>query len=201
MGKRIELTGQRFGRLTVLSQSENDKYGNTIWLCQCECGNEKVILANSLRRGRTKSCGCLRSDLRRESSTTHGMKGTRTYRCWQGMKARCYNKNVLGYKNYGARGITVCERWRDSIENFCADMGPAPKGLTLERLDNNKGYSPENCKWATRKEQNRNSRHNRMICYGGRTLCLAEWAEELGVKRETLRDRLKIHPPQFAFNM
>jgi len=131
----------------------------------------------------------------------HGYAGTTTYKSWQGMKSRCNDPNRQEYKHYGGRGIKICDRWEKDFVNFLADMGESPKGMTIERIDNDKGYYPGNCKWATRKEQGRNQRTNRMITYSGETRCLSEWSEFLDINPVTLHCRLKNHPPQIAFNM
>jgi len=198
--KKIDLTGQRFGRLTVYSRTGSDKSGQAMWLCKCDCGNERTIRSNDLRNGQTQSCGCLQRERIIQKLTTHGMAETAIYHVWSSMCQRCNNPNNAGYKNYGGRGITVCERW-NKFENFYADMGEAPKELTIERIDNNKGYSPENCHWSTRKEQARNKRNNRIIKYQGKDQCVSAWAEEIGVGHQILQYRLKKYPPQIAFNM
>lgn len=197
--KRIDLTGKRFGRLTVVEYAGTNKVGKSsavTWHCKCDCGNDTIVMTNHLRTGNTSSCGCFV----RERHTIHGMWDTSIYRTWADIKKRCLNPNNKAYKHYGGRGITICERWL-KFENFLADMGERPDGLTIERIDNDKGYSPENCRWATYKEQNRNSRRTRMISYFGETRCLSEWAEVLNINRTTLHWRLRKYPPQIALNM
>ena len=200
MGKLIDLTGQKFGRLTVLTRKGKTKSGNAKWLCQCECGKETIVSSIELKSGDTRSCGCLREEVSAARMTTHGKAKTKAFRVWMSMKARCLNKDDRAYCYYGKRGITICEQWM-AFENFYADMGDRPEGLTIERIDNNKGYSPDNCKWITQKEQMRNTRRNKIIRYGGKKQCIGEWAEDLGLNYKTLWKRLKHHPPQIAFNM
>lgn len=160
---RVDLTGQTFGRLTVIERAESDNRHNHKWLCRCTCGETRSVIGYNLTSGLTKSCGCLH----REMSTglghwrrTHGKRHTPTYRTWLDMIQRCTNPNNPRYTDYGGRGITVCERWR-SFENFYADMGDRPgAGYSLDRIDNDSGYAPGNCRWATAEVQQRNKRRS-----------------------------------------
>lgn len=154
MSKPLDLTGQRFGKLVVVSRSES-KNGKSLWECRCDCGRISLVVGNKLTSGTTKSCRCLRV----ESPMKHGGSRSPEYQVWCGIIQRCTNPNAPEYFRYGARGITICERWRESFENFLMDMGPRTSSRhTIERSDNDKGYSKDNCRWATQSEQNRNTR-------------------------------------------
>lgn len=181
----IDLTGHRYGHLTVLSRAEN--VGRfSAWECVCDCGNKTVVQSHHLRNGHTKSCGCYRKS--GDSRRTHGMTNTRLHRIWAAMKARCCNENIPAYKYYGGRGITICDEWKDSFEKFYAWAVKSGyrDNLSIDRIDNNKGYSPENCRWATNKEQSNNQRSTRLLTYDGETHSLAEWADITGINYRTL---------------
>lgn len=188
--KRIELTGQRFGRLTVL-RFVGKRESEHLWRCRCNCGNASVVNGGNLRTGHTRSCGCLHSEATTARNTTHGMSHSRGYRHWADMISRCENPNCEGFRYYGGRGITVCSRWRRSFENFILDMGQPPAGLQIERRNNDGNYEPGNCYWATRSQNARNKRSNHRITFRGRTLCIAEWAEALGVSEHLIDGRLR----------
>lgn len=156
-------SGQRYGRLISVEQSGFNKFGQPMWKVRCDCGNDAVVSAPNLRRGKTKSCGCWRSEyariVGRRTSTKHGMVESREYQSWVAMRTRCYNQNAHAYDRYGGAGIRVCERWLTSFENFFADMGERPEGMTLDRYPNKGGdYEPGNCRWATATQQNNNRR-------------------------------------------
>lgn len=185
-GSFRDLTGQRFGRLTVTGRAPN-RARHIYWLCRCDCGNEVTVRADGLTRGATTSCGCYHRDV----VTKHGLWRSDAYGVWTGMVQRCVNPNHHAYHRYGGRGIKVCERWHD-FEAFYCDMYPKPsRGHSLERIDNDGDYTPDNCRWATRKEQSRNRADNRLLTYKGETRCLTEWAEIIGMKKSALSERMR----------
>lgn len=194
-GPRINLSGTRFGRLVVLSLAGRCGIGEFKWLCACDCGQTVSVRRTNLQTGDSQSCGCLQKARTSETSRTHGKTGSREFRIWEAMKRRCNNPNDTGYRNYGGRGISVCSRWQHSFPNFLADMGACPRGMSLERKENDKGYSKENCKWATRAEQSRNRRNNRNILLRGECLCVKDWATRLGCDHRTLHARLNADWP------
>lgn len=264
MGKFVNLEGEKFGYLTVIKRAENSKDGHVQWLCRCRCGEERVILANSLTRGHTKSCGCytremsktrttkiypgdkygrltvlercgskdnnaifkcrcdcgkeivavgknlrngnkkscgcLNSDMaklrvkqsRRANGATQMGKATRLYRIYTGMRTRCYNKNYHGYENYGGRGITVCDEW-DTFRPFydwAMSHGYSDK-LSIDRIDVNGNYCPENCRWATQEQQSNNMTTNVFLEYNGERMTVTQWARKLGIKPYVIYNRLR----------
>lgn len=185
------LTGQIHGRWTVIGFSHTQKKSSW-WLCRCECGAIKVVRGNNLTHGGSLSCGCLNRETSRSFCTTHGKSKTREYRCWAGMLARCTNPNSSSAPRYIGRGITVCERWKNSFAAFVEDMGESPTSdYSIDRIDNNSGYCKENCRWATRTEQQRNMRGNKIIEIGGVSRCLVEWAEIAKTNYKTVSLRIK----------
>lgn len=181
------ITGMVYNRLTVIAPVGRTNDGHVLWRCLCSCGSITNVASNCLRSNKTQSCGCLPI----ENSRTHGMTKSSEYRSWFSAKTRCTNKNNQNYHHYGMRGISMCDRWIDSFEAFYDDMGPKPsKKHTLDRIDTNGPYSPENCRWATQKTQCRNKRNNKRITHNGRTKTVAGWAEELGINYFTLHGRL-----------
>lgn len=185
--KLIDMHGRRFGRLTVKSRAVRKGLDNAHWLCTCDCGNETEVDGYKLRRGITSSCGCLTKEL----LTTHAKTNSVEYRTWANIKARCYNRKNTHYSNYGGRGISVCDHWRNSFQNFFADMGPRPSPLySVDRINNDGNYEPGNCRWATRTEQANNCRRNIFYTLGGESLTLGQWAKKLNINDGTLRNRV-----------
>lgn len=192
------LSGQRrFGRLSVSGDmSEVARERRYMIECRCDCGNSKQIAVYSLLNGISKSCGCLRVDATKDRATTHGHTRDRQrsveYRAWADAKSRCYNSNVRNYPEYGGRGISMCEEWRESFEAFYAHMGDRPSPIhSLDRIDTDGNYEPGNCRWSTDKEQCRNTRFNRILEVDGYRMTLIEASERYGIKRATIGERLK----------
>lgn len=195
MGKVKDLAGQRFGRLVVLYDTGERKSRNVVWRCKCDCGNEVDVAGYSLTSGNTTSCGCYNRERSVEANTVHGMnrQGERhpVYAAWSRMLQRCENPNNKRYKDYGGRGIRVCEEWHDAkvFIEWALSHGWR-EGLSIDRIDNNGNYEPGNCRWATLREQARNKRSNRLITFNGKTQSLAAWAEEMGINSSALRYRI-----------
>lgn len=187
MPKLIDLTGVRFNRLLVVERAGASTYGQPKWSAVCDCGNTKTFFGNSLRTGASQSCGCLLQ----ETITKHGKSKTREFTVWQMMLQRCNNKNHVSYPSYGGRGIFVCQEWSESFSVFLADMGQAPSHThTLDRINNDLGYSKENCAWKTPMEQGKNKRNNKLITANNQTHHLKEWARILGTGKSTITNRL-----------
>lgn len=193
------LIGQKSGRLTVVEFSRVKK-DRALWKCECSCGGTCIVSGDTLNSGKTRSCGCLRQEASRRQGKKnrkhgHAMGANKLtspeYNTWFGMKQRCYDKKSNSYERYGARGISVCERWRKSFVNFLADVGekPGPE-FSLDRINNSGNYEPGNTRWSTRKEQGRNKRNNRFIEFQGERLCVSEWVEKLGIPRSRIIWRL-----------
>lgn len=190
---KVDLSGKRFGRLTVIGIDDRNTK-KTYYFCQCDCGNVKSIRSDGLTSGTVKSCGCLHSESARENvekNHKHKMSGTRPYEIWQGMKGRCYNIHDARYDRYGGRGITVCDEWKDDFSAFykwALDNGYSDD-LTIDRIDNDKGYSPDNCRWATIETQCRNRCSNIKITIGNATKTLTEWCEIFELDYRTINAR------------
>lgn len=192
----IDLSNQKFGRWVVIKRASINTDRNNRWECkwecECECGKIRTIRSSSLISGNSKSCGCYKRDMARERNIKIGFYHPVEYRRWYYMKRRCLNKNYKWYKNHGGRGITICKEWIESFANFFRDMGPITSDKhSLERKDNDKGYYPDNCVWATKHEQSRNTRQTKNITHNGKTQCLTDWAKETGIDRIVLHYRLK----------
>ena len=189
--RAMDLSGMVFGRLTVIRRNGSDKKGQSMFLCQCSCGEQTTAQGYSIKTGDTKSCGCLKKEVvAAGANTRHGMYGTPTYKSWASMMDRCGNPKHLHYDNYGGRGIKVCLQWQ-TFAGFYKDMGVRPEGTSLDRTRSNEDYSPVNCKWSTRLEQGRNVRSNVLLTFQGKTLCVTEWAGITGIGRSTIEYRLK----------
>lgn len=178
-------TGAVFGRWTVLALAPRDQWvgRSAHWLCRCECGTQRAVRGPDLRHGRSTQCSsCV--------NRTHGGSQLPEFCVWHSMLQRCCNPRLANYKNYGGRGITVCERWLE-FANFLEDMGDRPSAKhSIDRIDNDKGYSKENCRWATQSQQRRNARSNRLLAFNGSVKCVTEWSEHLGIPRHVLQLRL-----------
>lgn len=205
MGKFIDLTGQKFGRLTVIERAENYVppcgRAQIQWRCKCECGNVCIVSGTHLKSERVYSCGCVRKSTTSEAAQkrflTHGKSKDVIYRTWINIKSRCYNTHSKRYKDHGGRGITVCDRWRNSYNAFYEDVSKLPhfreRGYSLDRVDNDGNYELNNVRWATPIEQANNKRNNCLITYNGRTQTATEWARETGIKRTTILMRLNTY--------
>lgn len=187
-----DLTGQRFGRLIVLSKRKENKGVQPQWECLCDCGNVCIVTSNHLLMNRTQSCGCLQKERAKQTNTKHGGRYHSLYSTWLDIKKRCYNPNSHDYHNYGGRGIQMCEEWRnnfDIFEEWCLSHGYA-KGLSIDRINNNGNYEPSNCRWVSNKTQCNNKRTNFIITYNNETHTLMEWSEITGIKWGTIRKRI-----------
>lgn len=195
--KLNDLTERRFGRFIVIKRAENHIKPNggksTMWLCRCDCGNERVVNANSLLIGDSKSCGCLNSEIVSARFKTHGKTRTRLYRTWTGIKSRCYNKNENAYKYYGAKGIAMCDEWKNSFENFCVwavENGYSDE-LTIDRIGLWGNYEPCNCRWANKITQANNKSNNCFLQYEGELKTIAQWSRQFNVDPKVVSKRLK----------
>lgn len=176
----MDIKGHRFGKLVAVELIEGRR-----WKCVCDCGRESICASGNLRNGHTRSCGCL-------AKSVNGLSRTLTHKRWLAMKQRCYDQNTRTYPRYGGRGILVCDEWKNDFLCFLRDMGPCPSvGYSLDRVDNEKGYSPQNCRWIPKKEQAKNTSTNVIIFWNERRLCLTDWAKLLGIKPKTMHERYR----------
>lgn len=192
MGRKIaELLGKKYGRLTVIEYVGQNHRGKSMWKCRCDCGNTSIVLGTRLTSGQTKSCGCYNTETIKERVTTHGMSKTRLYNIWKGMLKRCYYENSTNYEHYGKKGIRICEEWLnfEGFRDWATTHGYADN-LTIDRMDNDSNYSPDNCRWVDMKTQERNTTRNKFITFRGETHCLIEWAEIVGINYRTLQGRI-----------
>lgn len=194
MSVRVDLTGQTFGRLTVIERDEDyvrkDGRRASKWICKCECGKEISVLHSNLTRGNSKSCGCLKHEKISQSNLIHGLRHSRIYSIWSNMHSRCHNPNTPRYSDYGGRGVGVCSEWGDFLEfHKWAILNGYSDELSIDRIDNNKGYSPDNCRWVTMSEQLNNRRNTVLITFNGKTQTIQQWSEELSIPYHTLRKR------------
>lgn len=193
MEKRYEdLTGLKFGMLTVIKEYDQRIQRKRAWICKCDCGNTYIAIGTRLTHGNVHSCGCLRYKKAAKSLTTHGKSHTRLYRIWTNMRNRCNLPTSTEYKRYGARGITVCDEWSDSFQTFYdwAMANGYRDDLTIDRIDVNGPYSPKNCRWATAHEQGRNTRRNRLLSFNGETHCITDWANITGIATALIGQRI-----------
>lgn len=194
MSKFNNIIGDRFGRLVVLSPTKNRNRGSVVWKCLCDCGNEVRVSSNNLITGSTQSCGCIRIELLKSGiiRRTHGMRHNSIYYIWCSMKERCLNPKNAGYHRYGGRGIKISSNWI-KFEKFFKDMGETyKKGLQIDRINNNKNYCKENCRWVTSRQNNNNRRDNIKLKYNNEEKTLSDWARKLGLKRGTVYHRIRI---------
>ena len=191
MSRVKDIIGQKFNRLTVVSRAENSRHGNAMWNCLCDCGNMTVVLGSNLRNGEVKSCGCLLAE-KNKARSTHGMTRTKLYQTWANMRRRCTDPKSKSYKDYGMRGIYVCDEWENSFEIFrdWAISHGYSEGLSIDRIDNDGPYAPWNCRWATHQEQDNNRRRCVWISYHGRTQNLMQWCKELNLDYKLIHNRM-----------
>lgn len=192
----VDLSGRKVGLLTIIRRGTDNPKGVPRWICRCDCGNETMSSGQSLREGKIESCGCKRDErsaVRNKERAVHGLAHTRVWRIWQQMKQRCLSPATTTYVHYGAKGLTVSDRWMD-FQKFLEDMGQPPtEKHTLDRIDGTKGYSFENCRWATMKEQNNNRKDNHILEFNGQSLTIAQWADKLGLKAPTIYARINVY--------
>ena len=186
------LIGKRFGRLVVISMTDGRVHRHVVWKCQCDCGNVCIAPTNTLTSGKKVSCGCYLREIRRQAHASHHQTGTKLYMKWQGMRRRCSDPSHKNYADYGGRGIKVCNEWMHSFEKFrdWSTENGYNDNFSIDRIDNDGDYCPENCRWVSQKKQCNNRRSNRYITYNGQTHTLTEWSEIIGIKRAALNNRI-----------
>lgn len=197
-GKLKDLTGQRFGRLLVLKLAGKSNDNHYKWLCQCDCGNTKIIIGRDITSGKTKSCGCFARQLTSIRTLKHNMHGTKIYHIWISIKQRCNNSNNHKYKDYGGRGIKICKGWENdfmSFYNWSINNG-YKEGLSIDRINNDGNYEPQNCRWVTMKEQANNRRNNHYIVYKSEIHTITEWSRIIGISSSTIQRRIKKEIPE-----
>jgi hypothetical protein len=199
---RLDLKGKQFGRLTVLEYSHTNKHGQSMWKCRCACGSERIVTGSHLKSGHSISCGCYNAEAAKDRRKTHGKRKTRLYRIWLNMKARCTIESVSQFKNYGGRGITVCEEWANSFQAFydwAMSNGydeNAPRGkCTIDRIDVNGNYEPSNCRWVSIQAQQFNKSTSKTVTLNGETHTLKEWSDKVGVNYSTMHSRYRAGKP------
>ena len=185
-----DISGQRFHRLTAIEPVGKDAHGRVIWKCKCDCGEFVEVSTHSLTTGNTKSCGCLKVDKFRRMITKHGYSDTRTYGIWQDIKKRCFDVNEAEFNRYGGRGITMCKEWANDFTAFLHDMGECPKGMTIDRIDNDGNYEPSNCRWADGFTQGNNKSNNINIEIDGVTKTMTQWCRVYGISQQTAHSRI-----------
>lgn len=192
MPKLIDLKGHVYGYLTVLSRVPAT--GQARWLCACKCGQQSTALGYDLRKGLVKSCGCFRIEISSKINLSHGQSKvnnrSKEYSVWLNMRNRCYNASTPSFSRYGALGITVCDQWKNSFENFFSDMGTCPVGYSIDRIDSSGNYEPLNCRWADIKTQANNRKSVKLLTFNNKTQSVAQWCEELNLNKRTIRARI-----------
>ncbi|WP_312999668.1 hypothetical protein [Leclercia sp.] len=189
MTAALNLVGKRSGKLVAIKRQQSDKRGSVKWLCQCDCGNQSLVIASNFKKGQSKSCGC--SQYGKKHGHAIDGEETPTYQTWLHMRQRCLNTSNDAYENYGGRGIGICKEW-DSFEKFLTDMGQRPDGMTIDRIDNNKGYYKENCRWADKKTQLTNKRNNHRVEWHGNSYTISQLSSMCGIGHQVLSSRLRL---------
>lgn len=189
----VDMTSKRYGRLMAICPTgKRDRAKNRIWKFTCDCGNSCEIDGYSVRSGKRYQCPTCSAEQVRMSSVIHGSSESPEFSTWIDIQTRCYNPRSTGYRNYGGRGIRVCDRWRSNFSHFLEDMGKRPTGCSIDRINNDGDYEPGNCRWATRVDQANNRRTNVFLTIGGKSKTISQWAEFTGIKMATIHRRFKV---------